>query len=137
MRRFELSDEQWVRVEGLLPGKAGDPERTAEDNRLFLDAVLWIARTGAPWRDLPERFGLWNSVFTRFNRWSVKGVWQRVFEALPDLDLKWLMVDATIIRAHLHAAGASKKVWKTHNSVARSEASAARFMRHATVLGTR
>ena len=79
MRRFELSDEQWVRVKGLLPGKEGDPGRAAEDNRLFLDAVLWIARTGAPWRDLPERFGRWNSVFTRFNRWSVKGVWQRAF----------------------------------------------------------
>ena len=59
MRRFELSDEQGVRVKGLLPGKKGDPGRTAADSRLFLDAVLWIARTGAPWRDLPERFGLW------------------------------------------------------------------------------
>ena len=137
MRRFELSDEQWVRVEGLLPGKKGDPGRTAVDSRLFLDAVLWIARTGAPWRDLPERFGPWNSVFQRFNRWAIKGVWQRVFEALQDLDLEWLMVDATIIRAHLHAAGASKKAAKTNNSVVRSEASAPRFMRRATASATR
>ena len=137
MRRFELSDEQWVRVEGLLPGKKGDPGRTAADSRLFLDAVLWIARTGAPWRDLPERFGPWNSVFKRFDRWSKTGVWQRVFEALQDLDLEWLMVDATIIRAHVHAAGASKKAARTNNSVAPSEASAARFMRRATASATR
>ena len=137
MRRFELSDEQWVRVEGLLPGKKGDPGRPAVNSRLFLDAVLWIARTGAPWRDLPERFGPWNSVFKRFNRWAKKGVWQRVFEALQDLDLEWLMVDATIVRAHLHAAGASKKAATTSSSDARSEASAARSTRRATVLGTR
>ena len=137
MRRFELSDEQWVRIEGVLPGKKGDPGRTAVDSRLFLDAVLWIVRTGAPWRDLPERFGPWNSVFKRFDRWSKKGVWQRVFEALQDLDLEWLMVDATIIRAHLHAAGASKKAAKTRNWAARSEASAARFTQRATASATR
>lgn len=137
MRRFELTDEQWVRIEGLLPGKKGDPGRTAVDSRLFLEAVLWIVRTGAPWRDLPERFGPWNSVFQRFNRWAKKGVWQRVFEALQDLDLEWLMVDATIIRAHLHAAGASKKVAKTRNWAARSEASAARFTQRATASATR
>jgi len=104
---------------------------------LFLDAVLWIARTGAPWRDLPERFGPWNSVFKRFDRWSKTGVWQRVFEALQDLDLEWLMVDATIIRAHLHAAGALKKAAKTHSSDVPSEASVARFMRRATASATR
>jgi transposase len=137
MRRFELTDEQWWRVKDLLPGKEGDPGRTAVDSRLFLDAVLWIARTGAPWRDLPERFGPWNSVFQRFNRWAKKGVWQRVFEALQDLDLEWLMVDATIVRAHVHAAGASKKASKANNSGARSEASAARSMRRAMALETR
>jgi transposase len=80
MRRFELSDEQWLKVENMLPGRKGDPGQTAKDNRLFLDAVLWITRTGAPWRDLPERFGEWNNVFQRFNRWAKKGVWQRVFD---------------------------------------------------------
>ena len=137
MRRFELSDEQWFRIEGMLSGKKGDPGQAAASNRLFVDAVLWIARTGAPWRDLPERFGSWNNTFVRFNRWSQKGVWQRVFEALQDLDLEWLMVDATIIRAHVHAAGASKKVAQTPNSAARSEASAARFMQRAMGLETR
>lgn len=110
MRRFELSDEQWERLEGLLPGRPGSSGRRGQDNRLFLDAVLWMARTGAPWRDLPERFGPWNSVFQRFNRWAKKGVWQTVFAALQDPDLEWVMLDATIIRAHAHAAGCLKKV---------------------------
>ena len=137
MWRLELSDERWVRVEGLLPGKKGDPVRAAVDNRLFLDAVLWIARTGVPWRDLPERFGPWNSVFKRFSRWSKNGVWQRVFEALQDLDREWLMVDSMIVRSHVHAAGASKKVARTHSSVAPSAASVAKFMRRATASATR
>ena len=109
MRRFELSDEQWQQVEGLLPGPPGSPGRSGDNNRLFLEAVLWIVRTGAPWRDLPERFGDWNSVFQRFNRWAKKGVWQQVFDALQEPDLEWLMLDATIVRAHVHAAGARKK----------------------------
>ena len=109
MRRFELTDEQFTRIEPMLSGKAEDPGCTAEDNRLFVDAVLWTLRTGAPWRDLPERFGLWNSVFQRFNRWAKKGVWARVFEALQEPDGEWLMIDATVIRAHQHAAGASQK----------------------------
>lgn len=90
----------------MLSGKAGDPEVTAADNRLFSKAVYWIAKTGAPWRDLPPRFGPWNSVFQRFNRWSKKGVWQKVAEALADApDLEWLMIDSTVVRAHQHAAG--------------------------------
>ena len=104
-RRYELTDENWRRIEHLLPGKASDPGRTAEDNRRFVNAVLWIARSGAPWRDLPERYGNWNSVFQRFNRWSKNGAWQRIFEALQDPDLDWLMVDSTMVRAHQHAAG--------------------------------
>src|SRR5262249_34212181 len=71
--RRELTNVQWARIQHLIPGKEGDRGRTGEDNRLFLDAVLWILRTGAPWRDLPEPFGPWNSVFVRFNRWSKKG----------------------------------------------------------------
>ena len=106
LRRHELTDEQWRRIEPLLPGRKGDPGRTAADNRLFVNAVRWIAKTGAPWRDLPERFGKWNSVFQRFNRWCQRGVWQRIAEALnEDLDLEHLLLDATIIRAHQHAAG--------------------------------
>lgn len=104
-RRYEISDENWQRIALLLPGKATDPGRTADDNRRFLNAVLWIARSGAPWRDLPERYGNWNTVFQRFNRWSKNGTWQRIFEALQDPDLEWLMVDSTTVRAHQHAAG--------------------------------
>jgi transposase len=106
--RHAISDEDWDRVKDLLPGRAGQPGVTAKDNRLFLDAVLWIGKTGAPWRDLPERFGNWNSVARRFSRWAQRGVWQRVFEALQDPDLEWLILDSTVIRAHPHAAGAKK-----------------------------
>ena len=108
MRRYAIRDDQWKRIEPLLPGKPEDSGQTAADNRLFIDAVLWIGRTGAPWRDLPERYGKWNSVFQRFNRWAKKGVWERVFEALQDPDLEWLMIDTTIVRAHQHAAGQKK-----------------------------
>jgi putative transposase len=109
MRRHEITDEQWYRIKDLLPGKQGDPGRTATDNRLFVSAVLWIARTGAPWRDLPDRFGGWNSVFQRFNRWCKRGVWRRLLEVWKDPGLECLMLDSTIIRAHQHAAGALKK----------------------------
>ena len=68
-RRHALTDEQWERIQDLLPGKVGDPGRSGKDNRLFVDAVLYVAKTGVPWRDLPERFGHWNSVWRRFDRW--------------------------------------------------------------------
>jgi putative transposase len=107
MARRELRDDQWERLEGLLPGKQSDAGRTALDNRLFLDAVLWIARTGSHWRELPPEFGKWNSVFQRYNRWSEKGVWDRLFQALADdPDFEFVMMDATIVRAHQHSAGA-------------------------------
>ena len=107
MDRFVLTDAQWAKMEPLCLGKPGDPGRSGKDNRLFVEAVLWIARTGSPWRDLPERFGKWNSVFQRFNRWCKRGVWQRVLEALGgDPDLEHLLLDSTVVRAHQHAAGA-------------------------------
>ena len=109
LRRHAISDDAWDRVKDLLPGRAGTPGRRAADNRLFLDAVLWVGKTGSPWRDLPERFGHWNSVWRRFSRWARRGVWQKVFEALQDPDLEWLILDSTVIRAHPHAAGAQKK----------------------------
>jgi transposase len=99
------------------PVARGKKGVTAKDNRLFLNAVLWIARSGAPWRDLPERFGAWNSAWRRFDRWGKKGVWKRVFEALQDPDLEWLFLDSTVIRAHQHAAG-KKGGKETKHSVA-------------------
>ncbi len=109
MRRHEIKDEDWERIKDMLPGQPGDPGVTAKDNRLFLNAVLWIGKTGAPWRDLPERFGPWGSVWKRFDRWAKKGVWERVFEAMQDPDLEWMILDSTVVRAHQHAAGAEKK----------------------------
>jgi transposase len=105
--RRELTDAQWRRIERLVSGKEGDKGRHGEDNRLFVDAVLWLARAGAPWRDLPEEFGHWNSVFQRFRRWAKKGVWERIFNALVENpDFEYLIIDSTIVRAHQHAAGA-------------------------------
>ena len=105
MARHEITDEQFARIAHLLPGKPSDRGVTARDNRLFINAVLWIDRTGSPWRDLPARFGKWNSVFRRFRRWAQKGVWERIFEELQDPDLELVMLDSTIVRAHQHAAG--------------------------------
>jgi len=81
---------------------------TAKDNRLFIDAVWWIAKTGAQWRDLPERFGKWNSVWKQFDRWARKGVWDRIFRELRDPDLEWLILDSSVIRARQHAVVAKK-----------------------------
>jgi transposase len=110
MTRKLLSEGEWKRMEPLLPGKESDCGVTAANNRRFVEAVLWIARTGSPWRDLPQEFGNWHTTYMRFNRWSKKGVWHRVMVALSDEpDLKELMIDSTVIRAHQHAAGAQKK----------------------------
>lgn len=101
MERRVLSDEQWGRVAPHLPGKVGDPGRSAADNRRFLEAVLWIARVGAPWRELPESFGKWNSVFKRFRRWATKGVFERIFRLLSgEPDFEYAFIDGTIVRVH-------------------------------------
>ena len=107
--RHAISDADWDRIKDFLPGRPGQTGWLAADNRRFIDAVLWIAKTGAPWRDLPERFGNWNSVWRRFDRWARKGTWAQVFEALQDPDLEWLILDSTVVRAHPCAAGAEKK----------------------------
>lgn len=110
MVRRILRDDQWDRIEAMLPGKEGDRGRSGKNNRLFVEAVLWMARTGVPWRDLPEAFGAWNSVYQRFARWSNNGVWHRVFaELAKDADFEEVFLDSTIVRAHQHAAGAQKK----------------------------
>lgn len=107
MDRRLLSDAQWERVAPLLPGKVGAPGRSGGDNRLFLEAVLWMGRTGAPWRDLPELFGSWNSVFRRFRRWAQAGVFERLFHILSgDPDFEYALIDGTIIRVHQHGTGA-------------------------------
>lgn len=110
MRRYALRDDQWARIKDLLPGRAGHVGVTARDNRLFVEAVLYRYRAGIPWRDLPERFGAWKKVHTRFCRWVKGGVWRRVFEYLADeADNEYAMIDSTIVRAHQHSTGAVKK----------------------------
>lgn len=105
-RRHALRDDQWDKIKDALPGKEGDRGRTAADNRLFIDAVMWIAKTGAPWRDLPEYYGKWATVHKRFIRWSKNGVWQMIFNTLAvDAETEWLMLDSTIVRAHQNASG--------------------------------
>jgi transposase len=105
--RLVLRDDQWERIAPLLPGKEGDPGRSGQDNRLFLEGVLWIARTGSPWRDLPDAFGNWNSVWRRFRRWALKGAFDRIFNSLSeDPDFEYVIIDGTIVRVHQHGTGA-------------------------------
>src|SRR6516164_5618152 len=109
MRRYALRDDQWDRIKDFLPGREGYVGGQAEDNRLFVEAVLYRYRTGCPWRDLPERFGKWKSVYQRFSRWAKTGVFERIFAMLAsDRDNEYMMIDATIVRAHQHSAGSKK-----------------------------
>jgi transposase len=103
MRRHEIGDADWDRVKGLLPARGPNPA-----DRGFVNAVLYVAKTGVPWRDLPERFGNWNSVWRRFARWAKAGVWGRVLAAVRDPDVSTLVLDSTVVRAPPHAAGALK-----------------------------
>jgi transposase len=118
--RVLLNDAQWARIAPLLPGKEGDPLRSGEDNRRFMEAVLWIVRAGAPWRDLPKAFGKWSSVWKRFRRWAIKGVFERIFAALSeDPDFECALVDGTIVKVHRHGASAKGDSKSGHRQVAR------------------
>jgi transposase len=121
-KRYELTDAQWERIADLLPGKERDPGRTAADNRLFLNGVIWVLRSGAHWHDLPERYGKWKSVHTRFSRWAKAGVWERVFTVLTaDRRNEYLMLDTTLVRAHQQAAtgkgGPRHRLWGAPEAV--------------------
>ena len=125
MYRGDLTDAQWKRLAPLLPPQKPKTGRPAKDHRLIINGILWILRTGAPWRDLPERFGPWKTVVSRFYRWRIAGVWDRVLAALQqqadaagDLDWSKHFVDATVIRAHQHAAGAKGGTRKRRDSAA-------------------
>ncbi|MGB9364795.1 MAG: IS5 family transposase [Xanthobacteraceae bacterium] len=107
MERFVLTDAQWAKMEPHCLGKPTDPGRSGSDNRRFVEAVLWIARTGSPWRDLPAFFGNWNTVFKRYRDWVKADVFLRLFEACSDEpDMEYAMVDATIVKVHRHGQGA-------------------------------
>src|SRR3954465_5692002 len=104
--RMVLRDEQWERVAPLLPGKVGDPGQSAADNRLFLEAVLWIVRVGAPQRDLPESFGQWNSVFKRFRRGARRGVFEQIFAVwCEDADFEYVIIDSPRPRVPAQSPG--------------------------------
>lgn len=104
-KRYELAQAQWERIAPLLPGKVSDPGRTGSDNRLFVNGCLWVLRSGAHWRDLPERYGKWKTLHKRFTRWAKAGVWDEVFASLiKDRNSQYLMLDSTLVRAHQQAA---------------------------------
>lgn len=110
MRRHELTDEQFEKISLFLPGREGHVGVTAKDNRTFINSVIWIFKTGAPWRDLPERYGDWKNVHRRFSRWSKAGIFDKIFRILSeDADMEFLFIDGSIVKAHQHAAGAKKK----------------------------
>ena len=113
-KRYELSQAQWERIKAMLPGKKEDRGVTAADNRLFVDGVLWMLRSGARWKDLPPRYGKWKSVHKRFTRWAQAGIWEKIFESLIRApDNAYIMLDSTLVKAHQQAAsgkgGASRK----------------------------
>jgi transposase len=116
MRRHELTDDQWERLAPLLPAQRPATGRPARDHRTIRNGILWILRTGAPWRDLPERYGSWKTVYRRLRRWQQAGIWDRVLTELQraaahdgQIDGSITMIDRSSIRAHQHAAGARKK----------------------------
>lgn len=118
--RYELSDEQWDLIALMLPNEAKGFGRPRRDDRTLLNGMFWMLHSGASWRDLPERYGPWQTVYDRFRQWQKQGVLERIFQQLRlKLDEKGLiepktwMIDATIVKAHKAAAGAGKKKWPT------------------------
>ena len=102
-----IGDHHWAKMEPHCLGLEAHPGRTGSDPRLFLEAVFWIVRTGAPWRDLPLEFGNWSTVYRRFLDWAKAGVFERMFSGLSDApDLEVAMVDATLVKVHRHGHGA-------------------------------
>lgn len=114
-RRHELNDEQWAQLAPLLPPEKPKTGRPSLAHRQVVNGILWVLRTGAPWRDLPERYGNWKTVYSRFRRWREAGIWEQIFAAVQQKadqrgEVEWEMhfVDGSIVRAHQHAAGAKK-----------------------------
>lgn len=140
---YALTDDEWTRLEPLLPVHRPGRGRPAVDHRRVIDALLWLARTGAPWRTLPERFGPWRTIATRFYRWAASGLWGRIMDALlrradhaGKLDWSRHMIDSTTVRAHQHAAGA-KGGSRARRSAAPAAASPPRSTSAATVRAAR
>ena len=107
LHRHDISDKLWEKLKDYIPGSEGKPGRKGIDNRKFLNAVFWIVRTGAPWRDLPPEFGDWKNTNRRFCRWRDRGIWEKLLEiVMLEPDYEWIMIDATHMKVHPHAAGA-------------------------------
>jgi len=113
--RGDLTNEQWEQIETLLPKAKTKRGRPAQDHRELLNGMIWVLRTGAPWRDMPERYGKWTTIYSRFQRWRKTGVWDRMFAELQtaldvegNVDWEVHFIDSTTVRAHQHAAGAKK-----------------------------
>jgi transposase len=106
--RHDLSDKQWLKIEPIITAKTGNwGGSNANDNRLFANAIFWIIRTGAPWRDLPPQYGKFNAVHRRYKRWCDKGIWEFILaEIIDEPDMEWLMIDASHCKCHPQAAGA-------------------------------
>lgn len=134
VRRHELTDEQWKQLEPLLPPKKRATGRPSEDHRRIINGILWKLRTGAPWRDLPERYGPWSTVYSRFFRWKRQGIWDQIFSALivkaeEEGSVNWEihLIDSTVVRAHQHAAGLKKGLLRKRRSATARAGSPPRF----------
>jgi transposase len=107
--RYDLTDFEWSVIEPVLP--KGRPGRQPQNNRRVMNGIFWVLRTGAPWRDLPERYGPYTSAYNRFNRWRKAGIWDRLMDAVTKAhDGKLQMIDSSVVRVHQHASGAKKRV---------------------------
>ena len=128
LKRYELTDQEWEQIVPLLPSNKGGRGRPPKDNRQMLNAMVWLARSGAPWRDLPERYGPWESVYSRFRKWVDDGVLDNIFRVLSlESELYELSIDASIVQAHQHSAGAKKGGRQTRADTA-AEEPAQKFM---------
>ena len=111
LKRYELTDVEWAKIEHLLPPEqTGKKGRPAKNNRTMFNGIVWIAKSGAPWRDLPERYGPWETVYSRYRKWLDDGILDNIFRVLSlDAELEELSIDSTIVRAHQSSAGAKKE----------------------------
>jgi len=112
MRRYELSNEEWARIKNLLPPEnTGKKDRPRKDNRIMLNGMLWIARSGCQWRELPEYYGKWQGVYPRFRKWGDEGVLEAIFRNLSaDADMENLRIDSTSVKVHQRANGGKKGI---------------------------
>jgi transposase len=144
MESSDMTDARWERLRPLLPPQKPRTGRPAKDHRTVINGILWILRTGSPWRCLPERYGSWKTISSRFYRWQQAGIWEHVLAALQRqadaegrLDWSLHFVDSTVVRAHQHAAGAKRGTRRQRGLVAVGVATARRFISDANAAASR